>query len=67
VLAVALEAILPTVHLAPGSYALIATFTENCKLSDINPHTRLTETVSKLAASHPAHGVNELMPWTAVG
>ena len=48
------------------NWAVIATLIENCKISGINPHTWLTETLGKLAAGHPASAVGELMPWTAV-
>ena len=48
------------------NWAVTATLIENCKISGINPHTWLTETLSKLAAGHPASAVGELMPWTAV-
>jgi transposase len=49
------------------NWAVIATLIENCKLSGINPHAWLTETLTKLANGHPANRVGELMPWTAVG
>ena len=49
------------------NWAVIATLIENCKLSGIDPHTWLTETLTKLANGHPANGVGELMRWTAVG
>ena len=49
------------------NWAVIATLIENCKLSGINPHTWLTDTLTKLAEGHPANAVGELMPWTAVG
>jgi len=49
------------------NWAVIATLIENCKLSAIDPHAWLAETLSKLANGHPANGVGELMPWTAVG
>jgi len=49
------------------NWAVIATLIENCKISDINPHTWLTETLTKLANGHPANNVGDLMPWTAVG
>ncbi|MBV1688430.1 IS66 family transposase [Novosphingobium sp. G106] len=49
------------------NWAVIATLIENCKLSAINPHAWLTETLAKLANGHPANGVGDLMPWTAVG
>jgi len=46
--------------------AVIATLIENCKLSGINPHTWLTQTLEKLVNGHPANSVGELMPWIAV-
>ncbi|EJL24974.1 IS66 family transposase [Novosphingobium sp. AP12] len=49
------------------NWAVIATLVENCKIAGINPHTWLTETLTKLANGHPANAVSELMPWTAVG
>lgn len=48
------------------NWAVIATLIENCKISGINPHTWLAETLGKLAAGHPANAVGGLMPWTAV-
>jgi transposase len=36
------------------NWAVIATLIENCKLSGINPHTWLTDTLAKLANGHPA-------------
>ena len=48
------------------NWAVIATLIENCKISGINPHAWLTETLTKLASGHPANAVGELMPWTAV-
>ncbi|WP_395395820.1 transposase domain-containing protein [Novosphingobium sp. BL-8A] len=45
---------------------MIATLIENRKLSGINPHTWLTETLAKLPPGHPANAVGELMPWIAV-
>jgi transposase len=49
------------------NWAVIATLIENCKLSGINPHSWLTDTLAKLANGHPANSVGELMPWAAVG
>ena len=49
------------------NWAVIATLIENCKLCGINPHAWLAETLTKLANGHPANGVGDLMPWTAVG
>lgn len=48
------------------NWAVIATLIENCKLSGLNPHVWLTETLSKLANGHPANRIRELMPWIAV-
>lgn len=48
------------------NWAVIATLIENCKISGINPHVWLTDTLTRLAAGHPANAVGELMPWTAV-
>lgn len=44
----------------------IATLIENCKLTGINPHVWLTDTLTKLAGGHPANVVGELVPWTPV-
>lgn len=49
------------------NWAVIATLIENCKLSGINPHTWLTDTLTRLANDHPANRVTELMPWTDLG
>jgi len=48
------------------NWAVIATLIENCKISGINPHTWLTQTLTALANGHPANKVGELMPWTHV-
>ncbi len=48
------------------NWAVIATLIENCKLSGINPHDWMTETLTRLANGHPANKVGDLMPWTAV-
>jgi hypothetical protein len=45
---------------------VIATLIENCKLSGINPHAWLTETLAQLANGYPANNVGRLMPWTSV-
>jgi transposase len=49
------------------NWAVIATLIENCKIAGINPHTWLTETLTKLADGHPANSVGHLMPWLDVG
>lgn len=48
------------------NWAVIARLIEKCKISGINPHVWLTDTLTRLAAGHPANAVGELMPWTAV-
>jgi transposase len=48
------------------NWAVIATLIENCKISGTNPHTWLSETLTKLANGHPANAVGQLMPWIAV-
>lgn len=49
------------------NWAVIATLIENCKISSINPHSWLTDTLNKLANGYPANRVGDLMPWTDVG
>lgn len=44
------------------NWAIIATLIENCKIAGINPHTWLTDTLTKLANGYPANSVGELMP-----
>lgn len=44
------------------NWAVIATLIENCKISGINPHTWMTETLRKLADGHPANAIGKLMP-----
>ena len=48
------------------NWAVIATLIENCKITGINPHAWMTDTLTKLANGHPANSVGELMPWIAV-
>jgi len=48
------------------NWAIIAKLIENCKISGINPHAWLTNTLTRLASGHPANAVGELMAWTAV-
>ncbi|MCG6119865.1 MAG: IS66 family transposase, partial [Blastomonas sp.] len=48
------------------NWAVIATLIENCKITGINPHAWLTETLTKLADGHPANSVGDLMPWLDV-
>lgn len=48
------------------NWAVIATLIENCKLSGINPHTWMNQTLTSLANGHHANRVDQIMPWTAV-
>ncbi|WP_371256212.1 transposase domain-containing protein [Novosphingobium sp. B-7] len=45
---------------------MIATPIENCKISGVNPHTWLAQTLAKLATGLPANAVGEFMTWIAV-
>lgn len=49
-------------HEDGNNWAVIATLIETCKISSI----KLTETLGKLAAGHPANAVGNLMSWTVV-
>lgn len=49
------------------NWAVIATLVENCKISGVNPHVWLSDTLTRLANGHHANSVRELMPWIAVG
>lgn len=48
------------------NWAVIATLIENCKITGINPHRWLADTLTKLANGHPANNVSQLMPWNYV-
>ena len=48
------------------NWAVIATLIENCKLSGINPHTWLAQTLTSIANGHQANRVDALMPRTDV-
>jgi hypothetical protein len=48
------------------NWAVIATLIENCKLSGINPHDWLAQTLGALANDHPANRPTKFMPWTTV-
>lgn len=43
---------------AAAVYSLIVT----CKMNDVDPHAWLTDVLDRIAA-HPAHRINELLPW----
>jgi hypothetical protein len=49
------------------NWAVIASLIKNGKLSGINAHDWLTETLTKLANGHPANAFGDLMSWTTVG
>jgi transposase len=44
-------------------WAVIASLIETCKLNGVNPQAWLTDTLTRLAAGHPASALNQLMPW----
>lgn len=48
------------------NWAVIATLIENCKISGVNPHGWMTQTLVKLANGHPANNLAQLMPWSTV-
>jgi len=47
------------------SWEFIATLLDNCNISRINPDVWLTDTLAKMAISHPANAVGELVQWNA--
>lgn len=46
-------------------WAVIALLMETCKLNQIDPQAWLANTLSRLAAGHPATALDELMPWNS--
>ena len=44
-------------------WAVIASLIETCKLSGVDPQAWLADTLSRLAAGHPATALDQLMPW----
>jgi transposase len=46
-----------------ASWAIVASLIETCKLNGVNPHARLTDTLTKLVNLWPDARIDELMPW----
>jgi hypothetical protein len=46
-----------------ANWATIASLIETAKLNGVNPHTWLTDTLTKLVNRWPASRIDELMPW----
>ena len=44
-------------------WAVIASLIETCKLNAVDPQAWLADTLSRLAAGHPATALDQLMPW----
>ncbi len=45
------------------NWAIIASLIETCKLSRVNPHAWLADTLTKLVNRWPASKIDDLMPW----
>jgi transposase len=43
---------------------VIASLIETCKLTDVEPHAYLAETITKIVNGHPNSRLDELLPWT---
>jgi transposase len=46
-----------------ANWAIIASLIETAKLNGVNPHTWLTDTLTKLVNRWPASRIDDLMPW----
>ena len=46
------------------NWACIASLIETCKLTDVEPHAYLAETITKIVNGHPNSSLDELLPWT---
>ena len=46
-----------------ANWAIVASLIETCKLNGVNPHTWLTDAMTKLVNGWPASRIDELMPW----
>ena len=44
-------------------WAVIASLIETCKLNSVDPHTYLSDTITKIVNGHPNSGIDELLPW----
>lgn len=49
-----------------ANWATIASLIETAKLNSVNPHTWLTDTLTKLVNGWPQSRIDELMPWAYV-
>jgi transposase len=45
------------------TWAHIASIIEASKLNGVDPYTYLRETLTAIAAGHPASRIDDLMPW----
>lgn len=45
------------------TWARIASIVETCKLNGVDPYAYLRETLTAIAAGHPASRIDDLMPW----
>jgi transposase len=43
--------------------AVIASLIETCKLTKVDPHAYLAETITKIVNRHPNSRLDELLPW----
>ena len=43
-------------------WAIVASLIETCKLNDIDPHTYLTDVITKIVNGHPNSRIDELLP-----
>jgi len=44
-------------------WAVIASLIETCKLTGVEPHTYLTDVITKIVNGHPNSRIDELLPW----
>jgi hypothetical protein len=49
------------------NWAVATTLIENCRITGIEAHSSLTETLTKLANGHRTNQFGEPLPWPAVG
>lgn len=45
------------------TWARMESLIETCKLSAVDPHAYLRETLTAIANGHPASRIDDLMPW----
>jgi transposase len=56
-------------HLFAGSdgggarWATICSLIETCKLNGVEPHTYLTDVLTRMLDGHPINRLDELLPW----